>query len=185
MKDQRLILFIPVGITVNILGTLLNSVLKLPLFLDSIGTIMAAVILGPWLGALTGLLSNLIVGVFYNSVTIPFGLINAVIGLVAGIVSIKYGFETPLPPLIVSLILTVICPAMAAPIAVYLFGGVTGSNIDALYAILLKSGHQIFSSAFLVRIPTNLADKIISTSLVMLIIRALPRHWKGLAISDK
>lgn len=38
-----------------------NSVLlKLPLFLDMIGTIVVACLSGPWVAALTGLLTNLL-----------------------------------------------------------------------------------------------------------------------------
>ena len=44
MKNSRLLLFILVGILVNIGGGVLNSVMKWPLFLDSIGTILVAAI---------------------------------------------------------------------------------------------------------------------------------------------
>ena len=51
---------VPVGIALNIVGGLLASTLKLPVFLDTIGTILTAAILGPWWGALTGGLSNVL-----------------------------------------------------------------------------------------------------------------------------
>ncbi|MDM8548828.1 ECF transporter S component [Desulfobacterales bacterium HSG2] len=183
MKHQPIIIFMPIGIAVNIIGLVINTELNLPLFLDSIGTMLAAATMGPWAGALIGFLSNLIVGLFKTPINIPFGIVNAIIGIVVGYLSRKRGFEDLVTPLLASLILAVICPVIAAPIAVYLFGGVTGGNIDTFYAVLLESGYKIFSSAFLVRIPANLADKLISAYLVMAVIRLLPQDWKGIACS--
>lgn len=175
----------PLGIAVNIVGSLSNEALGLPLFMDSVGTMLTAVILGPWLGALAGFLSNLIVGLIISPADIPFGVVNAVIGWVTGYVSRNRGFEDLLTPLIVTLILTILCPVIATPIAVYLFSGVTGGNMDPFHAILLESGYKIFSSAFLPRILANFTDKLLSAYLVMGVIRILPPEWKGMAAISK
>jgi energy-coupling factor transport system substrate-specific component len=60
MNKRIALVFVPVGIGVNVVGGLLAGSLKLPVFLDTIGTILAAAILGPWWGALTGGLTNII-----------------------------------------------------------------------------------------------------------------------------
>ena len=54
MNKYIALVFVPVGIGINIVGGLLATTFKLPVFLDTIGTILAAAILGPWWGALTG-----------------------------------------------------------------------------------------------------------------------------------
>jgi energy-coupling factor transport system substrate-specific component len=74
---------------------------------------------------------------------------------------------------------------IGTPIAVYLFGGLTGGGVDILYGIILGSTDRIFSSAFLARIPTNLIDKALSAYLVMLIFRSLPLQWKTIASGKK
>ena len=56
------LVMIPVAIAINIAIGQLIYTLKIPLYLDSIGTILVGVLAGPWAGALTGLLSNLIWG---------------------------------------------------------------------------------------------------------------------------
>jgi len=178
-------LFIPIGILLNLLGAIVNSGMKLPLFLDSIGTFLGAVTLGPWIGAAVGFLSNLIMGLVHTPVAIPFGIVNVTIGLVAGYLAKTRGFEDYLTPLIAALILGILCPVIATPIAVYLFGGVTGGNIDTYVSVLMESGHKIFSSAFLIRIGANLADKFISAFAVMIVIRQLPEKWKGMAAVRK
>ncbi len=53
---------IPVAIAINLVIGQIVLVLKLPVFLDSIGTVLVGAICGPWAGALTGALSNIICG---------------------------------------------------------------------------------------------------------------------------
>lgn len=48
------ILIIPVAVAVNFVGGQLASILKLPMYLDTIGTIFAAMLCGPWVGATAG-----------------------------------------------------------------------------------------------------------------------------------
>ena len=59
--DTRTIVLIPIAIAINIvLGQTVGSVLKIPIYLDSIGTILVGVLAGPIPGLVTGLLANLI-----------------------------------------------------------------------------------------------------------------------------
>ena len=87
----RVIVLMPVAIAINIvLGATVQQGLKLPIYLDSIGTILVGVLAGPIAGALTGILSNLIWGYLLpspiGSTTIgPFAITACVIGLLAGL----------------------------------------------------------------------------------------------------
>ena len=59
--STRVITLMPVAIAINIvLGVVVQQYLKLPIYLDSIGTILVGVLAGPLAGAATGILSNLI-----------------------------------------------------------------------------------------------------------------------------
>lgn len=91
---------IPVAIVINIvIGQIVQSVLKLPIYLDSIGTILVAILAGPIAGALTGVLSNILWGiVFSNPQTIPFAITAGMIGLVAGILANLGWFKRELSP---------------------------------------------------------------------------------------
>src|SRR3712207_2219011 len=85
----RVIVLIPVAIAINIvLGFTVQTVLKLPIYLDSIGTIFVGVLAGPLAGALTGALTNLIwqyaPGIGGGTIG-PFFVVAAVIGLLAGV----------------------------------------------------------------------------------------------------
>ncbi len=85
----RVIVLIPVAIAINIvIGYLTQTVLKLPIYLDSIGTILVGVLAGPLAGAFTGAASNLIwqyAPVIGGGTIGPFAITAAVIGFLAGI----------------------------------------------------------------------------------------------------
>jgi hypothetical protein len=86
----RVIVLMPVAIAINIvLGYTVQSGLKLPLYLDSIGTILVGVLGGPLPGLVTGALSDLIwqyaPGIGSGSQIGPFAITAAAIGLLAGV----------------------------------------------------------------------------------------------------
>ena len=69
----RVIVLIPIAIAINIaLGYITQTILKLPIYLDSIGTVLVAALAGPLAGVLTGLTSNLVLGMLSSPVFIAF-----------------------------------------------------------------------------------------------------------------
>ena len=77
---------IPLAIAINIAGGQLVTVLKLPIYLDSIGTVLTGALLGPWIGLITGLLSNTIWTLLgLNQFALTFAPVAGVIGLLAGL----------------------------------------------------------------------------------------------------
>ena len=64
MRNKTLVL-VAVCIAVNIALGQVVSTLKLPVFMDSIGTMLAALLMGPWVGMSTGLCTNLIWGLMF------------------------------------------------------------------------------------------------------------------------
>src|SRR5690349_9973399 len=95
--DTRTIVLIPIAIAINIiLGQTVATALKLPVYLDSIGTILVGVLAGPIAGALTGGLANLIwtyvlPAPFHSDYAAPFFIVAVEIGLLAGVFG-RFGF---------------------------------------------------------------------------------------------
>jgi hypothetical protein len=95
--DTRTIVLIPIAIAINIiLGQTVSAALKVPIYLDSIGTILVGVLAGPIAGALTGALANLIwtyvlPAPFHSDYAAPFFIVAVEIGLLAGIFG-RFGF---------------------------------------------------------------------------------------------
>jgi hypothetical protein len=126
--DTRTIVMIPIAIAINIiLGQTVSAALKVPIYLDSIGTILVGVLAGPIAGALTGGLANLIwtyvlPAPFHSDYAAPFFIVAVEIGLVAGIFG-RLGFfrsrpNTPTERLAIGAIIVV---AIVALIGVYGF----------------------------------------------------------------
>lgn len=92
----RTLVLIPIAIAINIAIGELVVRLKVPVYLDSIGTVLVGALAGPWAGALTGALANLIWGLF-NPVQAPFFYVAAVIGLMAGFAGLRGAFEKEAP----------------------------------------------------------------------------------------
>jgi hypothetical protein len=89
--DMRTLVLMPIAIAVNIiLGAAVANALKIPIYLDSIGTILVGALAGPIPGAITGFLANIlwqyvIPPPFQGTVAAPFAIVAAVIGLMAGL----------------------------------------------------------------------------------------------------
>jgi energy-coupling factor transport system substrate-specific component len=98
--DTRTLVIIPIAIALNIiLGQAVGTALRVPIYLDSIGTILVGALAGPIPGALTGLLANtlwtfVVPPPFHNDYSAAFGLVAVVIGLMAGALS-RFGWMRP------------------------------------------------------------------------------------------
>jgi energy-coupling factor transport system substrate-specific component len=237
---------IPLAIAINIAGGQLVKTLRLPIYLDSIGTVLTGALLGPWIGLITGILSNgiwTLIGL--DQFAWSFAAVAGVIGLLAGFAGRLGVFQRPSPrwlsaiiggvflfaltlfvmffinattdadgntvlpvasdlisqnPIIfiiailvglaagyfvlqnagyaglAGLITGVVAAVVSAPIAAYLFGGVTGSGTDALVAAFRASGANILASAFAQGTVSDPFDKMTSFMVVYLIIQSLPRR---------
>ena len=167
---------IAVAIAVNIVVGQLVSILKLPIFLDSIGTVLVGVLAGPWAGGLAGLLTNLIWGVISSPVAAAFAPVAMVIGIVAGLCA-RYGlFKTWWQAIIAGLIITVFNAVVAVPIRLYMFGGITGSGADFVTAYMLALGKDLFGSVVVTVFTSNVIDKVFTAVLAWGIIKALPQR---------
>jgi energy-coupling factor transport system substrate-specific component len=89
--STRTVVLIPIAIAINIiLGQTVAAALKVPIYLDSIGTILVGILAGPIAGALTGGLANLIwtyvlPAPFHSDYAAPFFIVAVEIGLLAGV----------------------------------------------------------------------------------------------------
>ena len=248
--DTRTIVLMPIAIAINIvLGVTVQQVLKLPIYLDSIGTILVGVLAGPIAGALTGILSNLIwqyaPGIGGGTIG-PFAITAGVIGLLAGLWG-RLGVYRSRPAsgtqLIVAaviaaaLIVVIVVPIIgnpaytnpqiggypdwvfsaaiviaviaavvvagfilvrrdlagfwvaaagaatgivaalvSAPIAAYVFGGVTGSGVDVIVAALRQGGSDVLQASVGQGLFSDPIDKTITSFVVFIILASLSRR---------
>jgi hypothetical protein len=252
MFSTRVIALMPVAIAINIvLGYTVQTVLKLPIYLDSIGTILVGVLAGPIPGALTGILSNIIwqyaPGIGGGTIG-PFAVTAGVIGLLAGLwgylgvyrarpatgsrlwtaaiigaaivllLAIRiytspvygtdpaqggYGSGVYVVIAVIGIVAAlgvagfilyrrdaagawvaaagavtgIVAAIVSAPIAAYLFGGVTGSGADLIVAALRQGGADVFNASLGQGLFSDPIDKTITSFVVFIIISSLSTRY--------
>lgn len=171
------LVLIPVAIAINAVIGEIVVLLKLPVYLDSIGTVLVAVLAGPWAGALTGTLSNIIWGLLIDPNAFPWFPVALFIGLVAGICA-SYGLFKIWWKVIVSGFLIALTAAIVStPIAVYLYGGITASGSSFITAYLLATGQGLIQAVLSTNFLVEPVDKIATCLLAWVIIKGLPVRY--------
>ena len=168
--------FVIVGcVAVNVALGQVVSVLNLPVFLDTIGTILAALLMGPWMGMITGLGANLVWGMFSGFPAEVFAPVSMVIGLSAGYLGCR-GLFRSLPRVLVSgILVSIVATLVAAPFRTYFFDGVPGSETEFLAAYLGAAGQWLSRSAAWAVVGTNLIDKVLSCAIAWGIVKVMPQ----------
>jgi energy-coupling factor transport system substrate-specific component len=177
-RSTYVLAFCGVAIAMNIVLGIITGALGIPLYMDTLGTVLAAALIGPVPGMIVGLLSNVITGLIYSVQDIPFALVNVAVGLIVGLIAKKWKFTLP-TAIITGLILSVVCPAIGTPIGIYVYGGLNGSVSDMLVMSLVEGGKTIFQASFLRNIASNFIDKIGTCVIGWAIIKALPEAFKA------
>lgn len=174
--DKLTIFLIPIGIAVNFVGGQLAVLLKLPLYLDAIGTIIVGALCGGIPGAIVGLGSNLINAISLPTL-LPYGIINITFGILAGFLSKKGMFKTLPKSIVCGLIYGTIGCCMAVPITVLLYGGFVGTGASVIVTTLMAAGWNVVPATFVSELSTELMDKITSLVICFLIIKSMPLRF--------
>jgi energy-coupling factor transport system substrate-specific component len=170
------LVLIPAAVGINFIGKLFASMLKLPLWLDSIGTILASMLAGPWVGAISGCINNIIYG-FQDPISLPYAISSIAIGLFVGIM-VHYGWAKSFGKVLLLAILTgLVAAVVSTPINVALWEGTTG-NVwgDAVYGVILAKTNSIWLASFIDEILVDLPDKIVVVLISWGLYKALPKN---------
>ncbi|EMT6574147.1 ECF transporter S component [Providencia rettgeri] len=174
--SSRTLTLIVFSIAINMVIGQLSSMLKLPIFLDSIGTLICALLAGPWVALLSGLLTNLLWGLLSGPIAAAFAPVAMMIGLSAGLLARAGGFRT-LPRVVLSgVVITFALMIVAVPIRTYLFAGTTGSGADFFVAYFHAVGDNLLESVAITVLGANIADKVASAIIAWLLVRQLPER---------
>lgn len=172
--DTRTLTLIGFGAVINIVAGQINQWLRLPTYLDSIGTILVAVLDGPIAGASTGFAANVVWGLVANPVEIAFAPVAMVIGLIAGIFARAGWYRRVWQVILAGLAMAVGLTLVAIPIQILVFGGATGAGSDLAVAYFVHIGRTLASSVGLTILGANILDKVISALIVWSVIHRMP-----------
>lgn len=177
-SPARLISFISIAIAINLVGANLALFLRLPIYLDTIGTLLIAVILGPWYAASTAFLSALINWMTTDIFSLYYSPVAIMVAIITGIL-IKRNCK-PSSLLWKSLIISLPGTIIASVITVILFKGITSSGSSIIAQFLHGIGLDMTSSLILVQVGTDYMDRLISLILVFSTITLLKKHSPNL-----
>lgn len=169
---------IPFAAAFNIVLGQIIGVSGIPLYLDSVATILVGYLAGPAAGALTGIVTNLAWGLSINPTTIPFAAGAAVIGMLAGYAGRKKLLERWWTALLAGLVTGVIAAFLGAPVAAFVFGGGQGVGTGSLVAVLQATGQSLLGAVTLQSLLSDPLDKTIAFLLVWIIAKAIPHRVK-------
>ena len=171
------LVLIPVAVGINYVGKLFAQLLKLPLWLDSIGTVIASMLSGPIVGAISGAINNIIYGLTMDPISFVYALTSVAIGLTVGIMAYKGRINNLWRAVVVGLVVALVAAVVSTPLNVIFWGGQTG-NVwgDALYAYLIAHGVPVWLSSFLDELVVDLPDKVATVIIAFLIFVSLPKR---------
>jgi energy-coupling factor transport system substrate-specific component len=182
------ILTIPIAIAINYVGsTLAGSGSRrswrrrhdrccLPIYLDTIGTFLIALIAGPWVGGLTGALSNIMVSLTHP-VAMPYAIVSCIFGVTAGFMARK-GMFINIKRFILSGALVVMMGVLGTIFVVLtFFGGFDGSTNSMIVAAMRTMGVPFWLALVIGNFISEIPDKFIALLVPYLVIKGMSDRY--------
>ncbi|MGA4670071.1 hypothetical protein ACPCG0_09785 [Propionibacteriaceae bacterium Y1923] len=151
------------------------------LFLDTIGTVVAAALFGIRWGVAVGVVTNVVLAPTVRPQAIWFVIVQVAVAVVVGLVSRRSGYTVRTAP-IAAAILAVLVPVLSTIIVVAVFQGGHGNPVDDAVAGLQAAGNSLVSAAFWPRAGLELVDKAVTALVALVLVKSLtgrfvkPRH---------
>lgn len=167
---------IALAAALNIIGSNLALLLKLPVYLDTIGTILVSALLGPLAGCITGGLTSLIVGLTSDLISLYYLPVQLAIGLMAGLIYKKWQPDKWQFLWLIAFLISLPGTIVATVITYFLFHGITSSGSSIIVQLLLGTGLNKVLAIFIVQIITDYFDRLIGVSVVAALYRILKKR---------
>ncbi|WP_243231517.1 hypothetical protein [Microbacterium sp. CIAB417] len=162
-----LIVGVMVGaVLLNVAGSRIVLWLDLPLYLDMVGTAVAAVAIGPWYAVATAVITQLgAVVVNQSTLGLPFTLVAVVGALLWGYGVHRWGWGRSLSRfLLLSVVVAVACTIIAAPITDLLYGGFSAHAAGNSLTVRFRDAGMVLPLAIATaNLITSLLDKLIAS----------------------
>jgi energy-coupling factor transport system substrate-specific component len=164
---------IALAIVLNVIGGQIALLFHLPIYLDSMGTIMIAMLYGPVYGMLPPLLYGLVMGFTLDIYSLYFMPVGLMLGLMTGLVSRYFSLKNwrMIPG---AMLITIPGTIVSSIITAVLFGGITSSGSTVIVQVLNKAGLGLTASVFIVQILTDYLDRLLSLVIVTYLLHVIP-----------
>jgi len=165
---------IPACIGINFTGHLLAVQFHLPLFLDSTGTILCALIAGPWVGGSVGVITNLVTANSIDPNAAPYAAVSFAIGFAAGLAARQGWHRQPAGWLAMWAICFLLSAVISTPLNLITSDGHSGVALGDAIVDRLAKGLPLPVASLAGEAAIDLPDKLLAVGAAVLIYRALP-----------
>ena len=169
---------IAMAVVLNMVGAFIALTLQIPIYLDSIGTVLVASLLGPMYGAVTGLLSGLLSGLTFDIYSLYYIPAQILTGYMAGMIYRKtrcmHGKVFPLGVLGISIPTSI----ASAIVTAFVFSGFTSSNSTYLVVVMNKMGISLVMSCFIVQALTDFCDELVASIITRKLLKSMSSDMK-------
>jgi energy-coupling factor transport system substrate-specific component len=174
--SPRLFALVPAAVAINLVVGGVARELSLPVFLDTVGTVLVAVLVGFPAGALVGTLSQLLMGLLTGYQYLPFVMIQWLLSLLVTAATNRRGFSSPGRTIGWGVACGLCCGAASAVISYSLFRGVTGGGVTWVTTGFRALGYPLLWAVAIGSGSTDVLDKTIVIVVVGVLLRALPKR---------
>jgi energy-coupling factor transport system substrate-specific component len=169
----------------NVAGRAIAVSFGLPLFLDSIGTVLAGVVGGPWVGGSVGFISNLLSSNTVDPIAAPYALVSFAVGFAAGLARYLNWQKRPSGWVALWLVTFAIASVVSTPLNFLISSGNSGVGLgDSIYAGLYGAHVPRILASLVGEASIDLPDKLITIVVALLIAQGLPRSRAAPASAD-
>ena len=173
-----------VSVALNMLGTVIVRWAGAPIFLDTLGTVIAAALGGYMPGILVGFATNMIKG-FIDSTELYYSLLNMVVAVVTAYFANRGFFKSIWKALIVIPVLSLITGSLSAILTWFMYGSqISGTGEGIAESFYHNFGMSAFAAQYLKEVLIELADKSITIIIAMIVIRLVPARYSELFTCD-
>jgi signal transduction histidine kinase len=173
LLSKYALLLMLTGVAVNFGLNRLAALLGLPLYLDNVGSVLAAALGGPLPGMMAAFLSNLLISAADAS-NIYYGIFTMLIALAASIFSRAGRLRTIPGCLAAAGVFMLLGGAVGSLLGWFMNGGQIGGVSAPLATALYLRGFTAFWAQFTADMAVDFADKLLTMALVYLALCHLP-----------
>ena len=159
------------SLLINYAGYVVAHFFKLPFWLDTIGTMVAAIEFGPIAGALIGGISTISLTIF-RGVPIAYSAVGAMVGIVIGFLFPRNAKGEKLGIVSLAILVGILTTFISVFINIHYNNGYTGNLWgDALYDMLRNTVNAFRFNTFVAEGFVDLPDRVISIFIAVVAVR--------------
>ncbi len=174
--DTRSTVIAATCLALNLSLAKIAALLSLPVYMDTVGTILAGALLSPLFAISVAALTSLFGGLLIHP-AFPFYTGTQILVALIVLFAVHRGwFDHWWKALMTGILIAISAAFVSAPVTVMVFGGVTLSGATAINAVLLAAGNNLWDSVLAGSLIIESLDKITTALLGWVLLSRLPKR---------